>query len=216
MLSRQKQRKLIDKMVFFSVVFLSTAGLMFLSLPVNIWPKFYNPGFFGFTSIVSAVSIILLNKIFRAGDNCQRDAVMFLRLSITIAIMLNLFGELYLYQLYRYGFQYDKVLHFISPILILVSLVSLGQAIYHSPKAILIRNSVMIVLIGSVLWEVMEFVSDIIFKTTEFGIYGQQKFTDTSFDILFDVIGVVTAVILLKNEFFYKIIVEEYCQGKKI
>jgi len=198
-----------------SIYVFALIGLMFLIAPKQWWPGFYNPTFFGVTSLLSSVLIILPKLIFRAKEICDREAVTLLRTTILIALLLNGMGELYLYQLYKYGFPYDKILHFIVPFLFVIVLTSFAEVRFGAGFKYSLIIAAFFVTIGSVAWEFFEYLSDLLFKTTEFGIYGQYKFIDTSFDIIFDILGIFTSIISLNQKEFYAKVVSGYCQGKQ-
>lgn len=56
------------------------------------------------------------------------------------------------------------------------------------------------IMISSVAWEFFEYFSDTIFKTSAFGVYGQYKFRDTAFDLLFDMLGIALGTVILLNK----------------
>jgi hypothetical protein len=131
---------------------------------------------------------------------------------MAIAFMLNALGELGLYQLYKYGFQYDKVIHFISSFLFVLVLASIIEMWNKVSIERALRISVILVLIGSILWEFFEFFSDLVFKTSEFGIYGKYKVSDTMFDIIFDIIGIFIGIYFMSIPKLSKKIIDEYCR----
>jgi hypothetical protein len=204
MLNRQKQNNIIKGFINFMIFSLVIGGLVLLMSPKNIWPSFYSPVFFGVNALISAIILILPKYLFRSDNNCKQIAVQYLRLALAALIFLNALGELYLYQLYVYHFQYDKVLHLVSPIFMFIGLSYFMQNWYGTPFKKSLWISGLILLSGGVLWEVFEFFSDILFKTQEFGIYGQYKLPDTLFDLLFDLLGVVFGTLYMNPPAFLK------------
>jgi len=205
----------IGKIINLSIYFLIIAGLILLFGNKRWWPNFYTPIYFSITFLSSVIIIILPKFIFRTNDQCRKDSVILLQFVIAIALILNALGELGFYQLYKYGFQYDKVIHFTSSFLFVVVLTSFIEMWNNISLKRALRIGIILVLLGSILWEFFEFSSDLIFKTSEFGIYGQNKISDTIFDIIFDMIGMVTSIYFISSPKLSKKIVDEYCHWPK-
>lgn len=144
----------------------------------------------------------MARSVFRSDDICRMNASYFLRFVITTALMANAAGELYFYQLYRFGFQYDKFAHLANSLLFILALASFGRSWYGLSPAKSLRASIAIVVICSIGWEVLEFASDKIFNTKVFGIYGQLKLIDTIFDLVYDFLGITLASIMDKSFHF--------------
>ncbi len=119
---------------------------------------------------------------------------------IASALILNGFGSLGLFKLYTLGFEYDKLAHFIVPLIFTVNFAGIlnklrGLTFNQS----LIAVSISIFLLG-LLWEIFEFSSDILFGTETFGIYGKEMFRDTIQDILANALGILAGIFYLKNK----------------
>jgi hypothetical protein len=165
-------------------------------------------------ALVSAGMIVLSKYIFRSNEKCKQDSILFVQLALAVSILLNLLGYVYLYQLYKKGFQYDKLLHFINPSYFVIALayfLEVWQKLSIKKAAL---RAALIVIVGSVLWEVFEFLSDYFFHTTAFGINGQYVYFDTSFDLLFDYLGVYAGFRLISSREVYNIVASEYCQNE--
>lgn len=161
------------------------------------WPVFYSPIALGFAFLASAVIIIISSHAFNPIHQDGKEAAVILRFVIALALTLNAIGELYLYQLYRLGLPYDKFLHFTVAFLFVMALANYHQMHYGFSFKKAIVEAVIIVLLCSLLWEVAEYLSDTIFHTKEFGIYGERKFFDTSFDLVSDLAGVISSSLIL-------------------
>ncbi|PIV31881.1 hypothetical protein COS33_00830 [Candidatus Wolfebacteria bacterium CG02_land_8_20_14_3_00_37_12] len=77
------------------------------------------------------------------------------------------------------GFEYDKLVHFIVPLIFIVNFVSVfgkWRGLIFSQS--LIAISISIFLFG-LFWEIFEFSSDMLFGTETFGIYSKKAFRDT-------------------------------------
>ena len=192
--------------------FLIIAGLILLLGKASWWPSFYNAHFLGTAFLASAGLILLPKYILRTDDQCRRDAVTKLRAAISLALILNALGELYLYELYHYGIQYDKIIHFSTSFTFVIVLTFFAQAWFRMPAKKALLLGVILVISGGFLWELLEYSSDLIFKTKELGIYGQYVVSDTVFDLLSDFFGAfVSAIVLLYSKSARKIF-SQYCQ----
>ncbi len=154
----------------FAITFFVVAGLVLLLTPHAWWPSFYDLPYMGIAALVCAV------LIWRAPSQFKTP--------LAIILLLNASGDLGLYELYRYGFQYDKVIHFVSA---LIATLTLGRALG-------IRRSVLIVIAAGFAWELFEFLMDHYFKTRLFGVYRLFIWQDTIMDLVFNTIGVSVAV----------------------
>lgn len=201
----------IEKFINPAVYFLIICGLILLLGKKTWWPSFYDPIFLGFAFLISAALIVLPKLIFRTDNFCKQQAVILLRFAFSVALILNALGELYLYELYKHGFQYDKLIHFFNCFLLMVVLTSFLETWYNFSFKKALTISIVLVLAGSIVWEVLEFTSDVFLKTTEFGIYGQYKTVDTIFDVLFDILGIIASSYFLQSPKLSKKIIDEYC-----
>jgi hypothetical protein len=207
-----EKRNKFEFIINFSVCFLLLGSLVLFFGNRNWWPGYYAPSYFSITFFSSAVIIILPKILFRAKDRCKKDSVILFQSVLSIALMLNATGELGLYQLYKYGFQYDKVIHLTSSLLFVLALTSIIELWNNSTLKKALRLTIILVLLGSILWEFFEFFSDLIFKTSEFGIYGKYKLSDTIFDVIFDMIGIVSGIYIMSTPKLSKKIISEYCR----
>jgi hypothetical protein len=103
-------------------------------------------------------------------------------------MLFNFAGEVGLYQLYRVGFPYDKVLHFGFPLLVAVALTDFFRTFKMLPKKAII-TAVGAVIAGGIVWELFEFLMDYFFNTKLFGIDGSFLVKDTAWDLICDSIG---------------------------
>lgn len=177
-------------------------GLIFIALILifgrkSWWPSYYSPIYFGLTFLASAFLIIFSQYIFKSPDSRRQEAIIFLRFVLALALIFNALGELYFYQLYKYGIQYDKLIHFTSSFLFVAALTFFYEKWYNLNLNQALKKAVIIVIISGLLWEIFEFSSDFFFKTSEFGVYGQLKTIDTTFDILSDLLGITVGSIFI-------------------
>ena len=186
-----------EKFINFSIVVFIIIGIVLL-LGKNSWfPEFYNSVYMGIFSFISALLLYYSKRIFYKLSQVDSEK---LQSIITSALILNGFGSLGLYKLYALGFEYDKLVHFIVPLIFTVNFVGvLNKSRGLTFNQSLIAVSISIFLLG-LLWEIFEFSSDILFGTKTFGIYGKEAFRDTVQDILANVLGILAGIFYLKNK----------------
>lgn len=97
----------------FSSTLLVLIGLFLLVSPSEWFPDFYNPIFMGILALISPILIYLPRFILTKSTPQKRKLILDMRSIIAFALLVNFAGELGLFQLYRYGFEYDKFAHFI-------------------------------------------------------------------------------------------------------
>lgn len=158
------------------IVFFVIAGLVLLLTDKAIWPTYYDLPYMGWASLVCALVIFLIPQRFK--------------FALAIILLLNASGDLGLYELYRSGFEYDKFIHFTSP---LIATLALAHA-YG------LRRAIMIVIAGAIAWELFEFGADALIKTHLFGVFRHQIFRDTVIDFLCNIAGIAIASLL----YYYK------------
>lgn len=165
----------------------------------NWWPSIYDPHFYGWAFLTSAAFIFLPRLIFIARNQRQKETLTLLRACLAATLLLNAIGEVYFYQLYKYGLQYDKVTHFINSFLLFTALASFLISWRQFPLSKALMTSAALMFIGGFLWEFLEYGVDRLFNTKEFGIYGQYAAIDTVFDIFFDIAGIAIAFLIWRE-----------------
>jgi len=186
-----KRKKFINS----SIITFIIIGVVLLLGKDSWFPEFYNSSYMGIFSFISAFLLYSSKRIF-----CKLNQIDSERLQSTIAsaLILNGFGSLGLFKLYTIGFEYDKLLHFVVPLIFTVNFVGIfnkwrGLTFNQSLAAV----SVSIFLLG-LFWEIFEFSSDTLFGTETFGIYGKEAFRDTIQDISANVLGILAGIFYLK------------------
>jgi len=185
-----------------SVIVLLFSGIILVSLPIDWFPSFYDVRYFGLAALGGAAIIIILPRILNAlaitsDDKNKKQAINLFRFLLTIAIISGMLGDLGLYQLYKIGFQYDKLIHFSNSLLG----VFIGAVVLYKLFEIRLSRAIAIAFIAVIVcgigWEVFERISDFLFKTHIAGVYASDVSNDTKFDLLFDAIGAISGVIFL-------------------
>lgn len=181
-----------------SSILLIIIGLILLFAPKDWFPNFYSPIFMGIVAIVSPILIYLPRFILTRSNPQKRKLILEMRSVIAFALLVNFAGELGLFQLYKYGFEYDKFAHFI---VCMTFAFILGESLrewehLHAKKLIFIVF--LIVVSSGILWEIFEASSDYLFKTQEWGVYGNHLALDTYKDMFFNTLGAIAGIIIFK------------------
>lgn len=185
------------KLIKFSIAVFIIAGFIMILGKREWFPDFYTPLFAGTMSFVSAFLIFLPKILFKTENPAKEKYITELQAFVSIALLLNGAGALGLFQLYKIGFQYDKLIHFTVPFLMAIEGVRLFNIFKeNSFKKSLIKGSLW-VFTGGVVWEILEFFSDLIFKTKTWGVYGNYVWADTIGDLSFNLIGIIAAIFIL-------------------
>lgn len=171
-------------------------GLILLLLPENWFPNFYSPVFMGVIALVSPVLIYLPKFFLKRSTPQKRSLILEMRSVVAFSLIVNFAGELGLFQLYRYGFEYDKFAHFIVSMLFAFILSKSLREWEHLPLQKIIWLTLGIVFSFGILWEVFEATSDFLFKTQEWGVYGKYLALDTYRDIGFNTLGALAGIIV--------------------
>jgi hypothetical protein len=154
-----------------AIVLFLLVGIILLLTDESRWPDYYDLPYMGWASLVCALLILLCPKR--------------LKLPLALVLMFNASGDLGLYELYKYGFEYDKVIHFMSPFIAMIVLIP----IVGVPRAFLI------VIAGALAWESFEFLADKFIKTHLFGVYRHQIFRDTITDVVMNLLGITIGIL---------------------
>lgn len=182
----------------FSSIILVITGFILLLGPKWWFPGFYNPIFMGIISLISPLLIYLPKFILKKSTPQKRKLILEMRSVIAFSLIVNIAGELGLYQLYKYGFEYDKFAHFIVSMLFAFILgESLKEWRSFTPNK-LVWFVLLIVFSSGLLWELFEASSDFLFKTQEWGSYGKNITWDTLRDIIFNTLGALAGIIVSK------------------
>lgn len=179
-----------------SSLLLCTTGLVLIFGPRNWFPAFYNPIYMGIVSLVSPILIYLPKFFLQKSTPRKRNLILQMRSVIAFSLLVNVAGELGLFQLYKFGFEYDKFAHFLVPMLFAFILSeSLREWEHFSQKKIFLITFI-IVFASGILWELFEILSDYFFKTQEWGVYGDHVASDTYKDMFFNALGTLSGIIV--------------------
>jgi hypothetical protein len=198
--------------IIISIWGLLICGVVLLTFPADWFPSFYDVRFFGWAAIFNVAVILLLPRAFLVKENVpdaerKNEGASLFQLFAVIMLLSNAAGDLGLYQLYKVGFEFDKLLHFGNSLMsAFVAPIILNKrfGINLSRAAIV---SFFAVIASGLVWEAYEYGVDFIWKTHISGIYGSYVKEDTIRDLIFNsagaVIGALFAYLIdpkLKNE----------------
>jgi hypothetical protein len=190
--------------VKFSVLTFSLGGITLLSLDPGSLPQFYAPRAMGTLSFMYAFFIILPALIYRLPDGMdklslakKKAALINLQTAVAVSLFFDGAGGLGLYELHKVGIPYDKIAHFAVTSILIIALVNFVLQWYtlNITKAIVV--SAFVVMSGGILWELSEFLSDVLLGTKRFGIRGENVVSDTALDLVMDALGIAVASFLV-------------------
>ena len=158
-----------------AIVFFIFSAALLLFTDKTIWPDSFDLPYMGYAALACALTIFLSPVRYKN--------------PLALVLLFNASGDIGLYELYKYGFEYDKIIHFISPMI----------ATLAFSRTFGIRKAIVIVGALVIGWELFEYFSDALIKTHLFGIYGYQILRDTILDLVMNTLGIVMAV-LIRNQ----------------
>lgn len=197
--------KNIRKISKITAIVFVIAGLVLILGKQEWFPDFYRPQFMGVIALFSAFLIVSPRFIFEPSSEelNKQKSLNLLQAVLVVGLVLNSFGALGLFQLYKIGFEYDKFLHFVVSFISVMALSRFGFNWYGWSFRKSIILSAILVIFGGFLWEFFEFFGDSFFKTQMLGYYGKFIVKDTVWDLainLFGVIGGIIALNFIKNK----------------
>lgn len=178
-----------------AAIFFVLASLVLWALPGKLVPGFYDRYYMIIANLLSVGIIYGLPRLFAVPQDApdaptKNQVVDYFQLFLTAIIMGDALGNYGLYELYKVGFEFDKLLHFavtFSSLLILPRLVEARFSMRPRRAMLLIF---FIIISCGVLWEVYEFLADFILGTHLFGVFHSGDISqDTKMDLLCDVGG---------------------------
>lgn len=186
----------MKKFVSITIIFLSCAGVILLVFPVGWFPSFYDVRYMGWAGIVGACAVGFLHLILRvpahAPDAARKNrAADLFQFSLALALINNAIGDFGFYQLYKVGFEFDKLIHFSTSLIavILIPIILRDRFDIRITYAAFI--SPFIVVSAGVGWEVYEYLADHAWGTHIFGMYGLDISVDTKMDILYNTLAAI-------------------------
>ncbi len=117
---------LYKKFIGLIVIIFVLAGFIFLVGKKEWFPKWYRPFFIGSVSFLSAF------LIFSSIEPQKQKTLLKVKATIALSLSLNGLGGLGLFQLYKVGIPYDKILHFFIPLIVVLVLVPFIKIWYRT------------------------------------------------------------------------------------
>lgn len=192
-----------EKFIRLAIISYIIAGLILIFGKIEWLPDFYNPRFMGAMSFISAFLIFLPRIFFRPLETEKQKSLSRFQTTIAISLLINGAGGLGLFRLYEAGFEYDKLVHFLVPLILTASFARFHSQWYSVPVKKSLFLAVIIILLGGVLWEGWEIFADWLFNTRTLGYYGNNITQDTIIDIVMNGVGILAGgifVIAKKNK----------------
>lgn len=180
----------------FASLLLVLMGCILLFSPKAWFPNFYSPIFMGIVALISPVLIYLPKFILKKSNPKKRKLILEMRSVIAFALLINFGGELGLFQLYKIGFEYDKFFHFLVSMMLAFIL---GESLKEWEHFSLRKRMLVVFLVAfgsGLVWEFFEASSDFLFKTQEWGVYGEHLALDTLKDIGFNTLGALAGIVI--------------------
>ncbi|MEX0877369.1 MAG: hypothetical protein WDZ40_00720 [Candidatus Spechtbacterales bacterium] len=174
------------------------AGLVFAFAPQAWFPAIYMLPLMSKLSFLSAFLVLLPVLLIRVRNKKEEDALKRFQGIVAFGLFINSLGGLGLYKLYQYGFQYDKLTHYVTPLVLTVGFTELFMTWRGWTKKRALLFSAILVFAGGIVWEFLEFYSDRLLDTTLVGLGGEHQRVDTTWDIIFNTLGIVSALIYLQ------------------
>jgi hypothetical protein len=185
-----------------SVGLFISISLVLLLIPPAWFPQWFFPRATASGGFLYAFWLVLINIVFPIPKNicptvAQRKYKARRRLQNYAAVccVLGFSGTLGLFEL---PIPFDKFNHFAVAFLITSSVSLFFYAWYNLPITQCLIIAVGIMIIADIGWEVGEFLSDVKFGTQAFGTHGQNTFSDTAWDGVFDVLGIICAILAVR------------------
>lgn len=181
------------------IAVLFIVGGLILIFGKKIWfPEFYNPIFMGLMGFVSAF-LVVSSRLFLKPKNQEQEKVLdMIQAGMVFGLVLNALGALGLFQLYKFGIQYDKILHFLNSFILTTIIIRSYEGWHGFAFEKSLFFSIMIVFFGGVVWEICEFLGDTLIGTQMLGHYGQFATRDTIWDMIMNWSGIILAVTGMK------------------
>jgi hypothetical protein len=199
--------------VKFSVLGFVIGGLLLLSTNPQWLPAHTSPEAMANLAFVYAFLIFLPVLVFRMPDDIdvlsiekRKRALSNLQTAIAASLFLDAAGGLGLFELYKVGIHYDKMVHFTVSSIFIVALAYFILEWYTPNIMKALAISAVVVLCGGIAWELIEFSSDFFFGTKRFGIRGENLVVDTALDLFMDALGTTGAVFLVLKRHNGKIV----------
>ena len=195
----------MKRFVYSSVLIYIAVAILLLVIPDNFFPDFYQPIIMASLALSSAFLIMLPRFLFREkSDKKRMYATLRLQGLIALILLLNGLGGLGLYKLYVIGFEYDKLMHFTGPMLLTLFGSDFVSTWFDKKRKNALIVSGGLVVLGGLLWESLEAMSDAFLGTSLLGGGEGLAALDTMIDLIMNVLGVLLAFAVFRIQGTYQ------------
>lgn len=174
------------------------AGFVFALAPEAWFPPVYMLTLMSKLSFLSAFLVLLPALVIRPDNKEEESSLRRFQGIVAFGLFINGLGGLGLYKLYQYGFQYDKLTHYVTPLVLTMGFVELLVVWKGWSKKRAFLFSAVLVFAGGIVWEFLEFYSDKLLGTTLIGLGGEHQRIDTIWDVIFNTLGIISALVYLQ------------------
>lgn len=199
--NRRADRKVeMKRFIRFSQIVFTLAGLILILGERHWFPDYYKPDLMGAISFAYAFLIHSPVLVWRTEDARKIKYRLRLQLALALGLLLSGLGSLGLWGLYKIGFEYDKVVHFIFSFLLTFAGAQFLKEYYTLSWKRAIWWIILVMVPVSVVWELVELFSA---RVLELGFYGHWWDRDSIIDIILDLAGMgagILSVLWKKNE----------------
>jgi len=197
-LGPQRYKKMqLKTLNLIAVVSYVGAGIALVLVDQSILPTFYQPKVMSTLAFVSAILIVLPQVFLRPTSEEKRRVLHKLQFAIALGLLINGIGGLGLYELYKYGIPYDKVAHFVTPLIFLFAIFEFTRTWFDKGFALSLEISGAAVFSGGIAWEFLEIFSDSLIGTSLFGGGTGGAIADTVGDLIMNILGIAVGVVWL-------------------
>lgn len=188
------------------------AGIVLALAPEGVLPTFYKQNVMSALAFASAALIMLPAWIFRSKEPAKQLSLLRLQTVIAAGLLINGAGGLGLYKLYKVGFQYDKLAHFLTALLFTVGLTRFYENWFGKSFKKSLIAAVLLTFFGGILWEFFEFASDRFLGTELLGGGTGLIWEDTTLDVVMNTFGIAIGAVYLFRE---RRAVSELAEGER-
>ena len=179
------------------------AGIFLVVTPPEWYPAWFFSRLTGVGALLYALLILMPDLLFRIDPEADMEVQhrkvrsrARLQNYLALGCLLGITGTL---GLYRFNFPFDKINHFLFPLLATIALSRFIYRWWDIPLRRALIITVCLVLFAAGVWELLEYSSDRIFGTVAFGQLGLNIFIDTAMDSLLDIAGIYIGVWLVRS-----------------
>ncbi|MDP2629525.1 MAG: hypothetical protein Q8P45_02370 [Candidatus Harrisonbacteria bacterium] len=177
-------------------------GLFLTTLPKEFFPDWLVLPLSGIGAFLFAFLMLLPRIFYKTTMNTplEKDqAITKLQTYAAIGFLMSYGGTLGLFRLYLVGFPYDKLIHFIFPLLASIAIIEFLYYWYNRGVFYAAFYGLAAVLLIAIGWELAEYFSDLYLGTKSFGQLGTDFFRDTLWDGILNVVGMTSGFYLAKK-----------------